>query len=114
MEGEEKIIEEMQAVQYRIHVYLSQKQNLELKLQEIEMAMEELKGSKEGNAYKIVGPIMIKKEKENLIKELENKKNLLELRIKAYEKQIEKLNKRMKELQEKLRGGKGGSKGEGG
>lgn len=114
MEKEEKIVEEMQAIQYRIHVYLSQKQSFELKLQEIEMAMEELRNLKEGNVYKIVGPIMIKKDRENLIKELENKKNLLELRIKAYEKQIERLNSRMKELQEMLRGGKGGSKGKGG
>ncbi len=110
---EERIIEEMQALQYKIHVYLSQKQNLELKLKEIEMAIEELKKEESPNAYKIVGPIMIKRDKDSLLKELEEKKNLLELRIKAYDKQIDKLNSRMKDLQEKLRGGSLGSKGKG-
>ncbi len=105
----EKVIEEMQATQYRIHMYLSQKQSLELKLQEIETAIKELRESKEEFAYKITGPIMIKVGKEDLIKELEEKKNLVELRIKAFEKQIEKLNDRMKELQEKLRGEKSGA-----
>ena len=69
------IKEEMQAIQYKIHMYLSQKQNFELKLQEIETAIEELKKEDVSDVYKVVGPIMIKKSKEELIDELEKKKN---------------------------------------
>jgi len=100
-EEKKKLIEELQLTQYRIHTLLLQKQNFELKLREIEKAMEELKKS-QGKTYKIIGPVMVEREKEKLLKDLEETKEIIEIRIKAFEKEIGSLQKRMENLQKRI------------
>ncbi|MEM7826271.1 MAG: prefoldin subunit [Candidatus Aenigmatarchaeota archaeon] len=91
--------EEIQFYQQQLQNILIQKESLKLQNLEIESALEELKKSKEKDAYKIVGNVMIKKDLNNLIKELEEKKEEIEVRIKSLEKTEERVVEKIKELQ---------------
>jgi prefoldin beta subunit len=88
--NETKKIEELQSTEQNIQNLLLQKQVFQLELVETQTALEELKKS-EGDAFKIVGSLMIKAEKETLEKDLNKKKDLLDLRIKSIEKQEKEL-----------------------
>lgn len=78
-------IREMQMIEQSLQNVLIQKQSFQAQLIELESALEELEKSSEH--YKIVGSIMVKSEKESLKKDLNSKKEMLELRIKNLEKQ---------------------------
>ena len=67
---------------------------------EIEAALEELASSEE--AYKIVGAVMIRTGKEELIKDLASKKEMIEIRIKAIERQESQLRDKATKLQEEV------------
>lgn len=67
---------------------------------ETESALSELEKSKE--AYKIVGNIMVSSTKAQLKKDLESKKEMLELRVKSLEKQEEKIKEKSSKLQEEV------------
>lgn len=75
-----------------------QKQQFQAQLFEIEGALKELASSPV--AYKLIGGVMVKVEKEKLTKELENKKEVLELRVETLEKQESQLRDKAKKLQE--------------
>ena len=83
-ETEEKI-GQLQMMEQNLQNFLMQKQQFQGQLVEIESALRELKDSKD--AYKIVGNIMISSTKEDLEKDLNEKKETIELRIKTLEKQ---------------------------
>ena len=99
-------IQEMQIAEQSIQNLLVQKQVFQLELAETNNALEELKKS-DGDAFKIVGNIMIKSNKADLEKELTRKKDLINLRIKSLEKQEknigELLNKTRSEVMKKLK-----------
>ena len=76
---------------------LFQKQTFQLELGEVTSASEELEASK-GDVFKIVGNVMIKSSKEKLKKELDEKKDLVSLRMKSIEKQEKALQNHVDEL----------------
>jgi prefoldin beta subunit len=82
----ESKIQELQLLEQNLQNILMQKQAFQIELNETDTALEEVKKSKD-EVYKITGNIMIKSSKDSLLKELEEKKKLLELRLKAIEKQ---------------------------
>lgn len=102
-EEDKKFIGQFQAYQQQYQAILIQKENLKLQTLEIEKALEELEASKEKQAYKIAGPIMIKKSKEDLKTELNERKDNFNLRIKTLEKAEERMINKLKEMEPKLR-----------
>ena len=74
-------IARLQLIEQELQSFLMQKQNFQAQLMEIESALKELDTSDE--AYKIVGNIMIKSKKDDLVKDLKSKKEMVELRIKT-------------------------------
>lgn len=95
-ETEEKI-GQLSMIDQTLQNLLVQKQTFQVQLMEIESALEELKTTK--SAYKIVGNIMVASEKQDLEKDLNQKKEMVELRIKTLEKQ----EKSVKEKASKMR-----------
>lgn len=95
-ETEEKI-REMQLIEQNLQSLLLQKQAFQLELNETENAAEALASSK-GEAYKIVGQVMLKSSKPDLEKDLEEKKHLLNLRLKSIEKQEAELRASLERL----------------
>ncbi len=76
-----------------------------MKLQnlEIEHALEELETSKVKEAYKITGPIMIKKGSTKLKTDLKEKKDNFDLRIKTLERAEDRITQKLKEMEPRLR-----------
>jgi prefoldin beta subunit len=83
-----------------------QKQNMQIQLAEIENSVKELEQSKE-KAYKVIGPIMIEQPTADVLKDLQEKKELLTFRIEGAEKKEKKLKEDFttlqKEVMEKLK-----------
>jgi len=97
-------IEELQITEQALQNFAMQKQIFQLELLETNSALEELNNLKTDEVYKVVGSIMIKTNKDNQIKELKKKSDILELRLKSIEKQEEELkNKVLKARSEYLK-----------
>lgn len=100
-DSQEKIAN-LQIMEQKLQGFIMQKQNFQSQLLEIENALHESQGSDE--VYKIVGQIVVKSEKKDLVKELEDKKKLLDSKIKEIEKQEEKIRGEIAPLQEEVMG----------
>jgi prefoldin beta subunit len=98
--GAEQKISQLQMFEQGLQSFLQQKQQFQSQMMEIESALEELTGAKE--AYKIVGNIMVRTDGDELQKDLSSKKEMLEIRIKAIEKQETQLKDKAKKLQEEV------------
>lgn len=79
-----------------------QKQQFQVQLIETDAALKELETTKK--AYKIVGNIMVVSDKDSLRKELEEKKELVSLRIGAIEKQESQLREKAMALKSEVMG----------
>ena len=99
-ETSEQKIQELQMIEQRIHNLLMQKQQFQSQLLETETALKELESSKE--AFKIIGNIMVKTKKEDMMKDLKEKKGMYQLRIKAIEKQETDIKEKAKTMQEEV------------
>jgi prefoldin beta subunit len=94
-------IREIQALEQNIQSLLMQKQAFQLELNETENALSEIKDSKE-DIFKLVSSIMIKTDKSKVIKDLEQRKELLSLRLKSIEKQESHFSEHLQELRDEV------------
>ena len=93
----------LQQMQQTLQSVASQKQQLELELNETDKALSELdRSTDETPVYKSVGSILVKSNKQTLIGELKERKDLLTTRVTVLGKQEERTRERLKEMQEKL------------
>jgi len=90
-------------LQQNLQAILLQKQQVEMELSEIDKALEELKKASPGDiVYKSVGNLLIKSDRDGLIKELEERKELANTRIMVLSKQESRVRENVKELQDKI------------
>lgn len=90
-------------LQQNLQSVLVQKQQLDLELAETEKALEELsKASSTDAVYKYIGNLLIKVDKDTLIKELQEKKELAQTRSTVLAKQEARFRESLKELQLKI------------
>ncbi len=93
----------LQQLQQTLQSVLTQKQHLELELNEVEQALSELeKLTDTAVIYKSIGSLLVKSEKANVTTELTERKDLLKTRIDILGKQEERLRSQVKDLQTKL------------
>jgi prefoldin beta subunit len=90
-------VAQLQLLQQNLQNLLVQKQQFQMKLNEIDSALSEIKDAE--NAYKIVGNVMVLRTKEDLTKELTEKKGTIELRVKSIETQEERLKQKTDDIQ---------------
>lgn len=95
-------IQQLSMLEQNLQNTALQKQNFHLQLLEVESALKELESADE--AYKIVANIMVKGDKAELKKELSEKKEMLDIRIKSLEKQESKLREKAGEIQQEVLG----------
>jgi prefoldin beta subunit len=82
---------------------LVQKQQVELELTEIEQALSELqKVADDAIIYRSIGSLLVKTEKARVVADLNERKELLNMRATVLGKQEERLRSQIKELQAKL------------
>ena len=94
-------ITQLQVMEQRLQGLMMQKQQFQTQLMEIENALEETKDYKK-EAFKIIGPIMISADAESIKKELKEKKDTFDLRLKSIDKQENKIKEDAQKLQEKV------------
>lgn len=93
----------LQQRQQTLQSVLAQKQQLELGLTEVEQALSELeKMADDAVIYKSIGSLLVKSERTKVIGELNERKELVNMRIGVLGKQEERLRSQLKELQTKL------------
>ncbi|HZD12800.1 MAG TPA: prefoldin subunit beta [Candidatus Binatus sp.] len=93
----------LQQLQQTLQAVASQKQQLEIEASETEKALAELeKLANETPVYKSVGSLLLRSDRESLLKELKERKELLGTRVTVLGRQEERTKERLKELQEKL------------
>ena len=97
----EKKIEELQLLEHNIQQFLMQKQTFQVELNECLNAIEEVKRS-DGEIYKVIGEVMIKSEKEKTLKDLEEKKRVLEIRVSSIEKQEKLLENKANNIRKEI------------
>jgi len=93
----------LQQLQQTLQGVLTQKQQLELELNEVEQALSELEKLTDAAViYKSIGSLLVKSKKTKVTTELSERKELLNMRINVMGKQEERLRRQVKDLQEKL------------
>ena len=92
--------EELMLSEQRLEQYAYQKRQFHSQLTEAKAALEALRTT--GDAYKIIGNLMVKQTPEGLRKELEEREETLRVRIASIEKQEEKLQERSQELRQAM------------
>lgn len=93
----------LQQLQQTLQVVVTQKQQLEIDLNEAEKALSELeKITDDVPVYKSVGSILLKTDRQGLMSELKEKKELINTRVTVLGKQEERTRERLKELQDRL------------
>lgn len=85
-EQSQRQMQELQMLEHQLQQFLMQRQAFQIELNETLNAVEELKKTND-EVYKIIGEVMLKSDKETLLKELEEKKKLAEMKINSVEKQ---------------------------
>jgi prefoldin beta subunit len=90
----------LQNIEQSMQTIVMQKQTFQAQLIEIESALSEMKDKE--SAYKIVGNIMVSCKKEDLVKELEAKKEKVDLRIQNLEKQEKSLKSKAEQMQKEV------------
>ena len=89
--------------QQNLQAVLAQKQQVELELGETEKALEELKKASDTEAvYKFAGNILVKVKKEDVMKELNEKKELGNTRKMVLAKQETRFRESLNDLQTKI------------
>ena len=103
MKQDNNKIEEMQILEQNLQSMLYQKQAFQMELSETQASKKEIEEAKD-DVFKIVGQLMIKAEKGKVLDDLSSKEKLLELRIKAIEKQENSISERLEVLKEEVLG----------
>ena len=96
----EKKIEQLQLYEQNLQNLLSQRQQFQVQLIEVESALKELETT--DSAYKLVGNIMVSSKKGDLKKELSSKKETMDLRVKTLEKQESQIKEKATKLREEV------------
>ena len=93
----------LQQLQQTLQVVLSQKQQLELELTEVDQAISELEKLDDTTViFKSIGSLLVKAKRPKVSTELTERKELLNTRITVLGKQEERLRTQAKNLQTKL------------
>lgn len=98
----QQMLIELQTFQQQMQTVMMQKESLNIQDMEIGKALEELKNATTEDVYKAVGPILIKSTKKDLDKELTEKKESIDLRLKSLQKQEDRIKDKLKEVQGKF------------
>jgi prefoldin beta subunit len=96
-------VSRLQQLQQNLQAIMMQKQQLEVESVETDRALEELKKAGQDDAvYKNVGSVLVKAKKYEVIKELEEKKELSNTRVMVLGKQETRVKENLKEVENKI------------
>jgi len=93
----EQKINQLQIYEQSLQNIILQRQQIQSQINEMNSAIKGLETSQE--SYRIIGNIMVKTDKQELKKEIEEKKTTSELRIKSLEKQEQSIKEKIQSIQ---------------
>jgi prefoldin beta subunit len=102
MDDNQQMLQSAAILQQQLQNILAQKEAIGIQILEIKKALDELGESKEKEIYKIAGPILIKSQKTDVLKELRERDEMFDVRLKSLEKEEKRIKLRLEELREKL------------
>jgi prefoldin beta subunit len=104
-------INQFRQLQQQLQVVTSQRVQLETRLKEVEVTLEELdKADENAPIYRSIGSLLIRaKDREEVRKELEDQRETLSIRVKTLEKQEKSLAERYERMQQQIAQALGGS-----
>jgi len=95
-------LEQLKVLQSNLEMVVFQKHTLQSQLNEIENALKEIDKMDKEEVYKLVGNLLIKKSKEEVKKELLDRKEVIEIRLESLNKQEEKIREKITKLQAEI------------
>ena len=101
-EDTQKLLEQAQVYQQQIQGLIAQKETMKMQLLEMKKALEELEKSKETEVFKLSGPVLIKEKKAEVEKDLKEKVEGLDVRVKTLQKSEDRIKEKIEELRKKL------------
>ena len=96
-----KRIQELQMFEHNHQALLMQKQTIQMELNEVLNALQEVQKTKDA-VYKVLGGVMVQSDKSAVIKDLEERKKILELKVSAIEKQEKIIDGRISEIRNEI------------
>ncbi len=97
-----ELIMQFQAYQQQSQMITGQKDAMKTQMLEVENSLKELEKGGEREIYKSIGPILIKTTKDEMKKDLTEKKEMIEIRIRTVDAEDRKTREKIKELQAKI------------
>ncbi|AAY79997.1 prefoldin subunit beta [Sulfolobus acidocaldarius] len=93
----------LQQLQEQLNRVIAERSVIDSQLREVNKVLDELKQLPSDTIiYKIVGNLLVKVNKDNVEKELDDQKTILELRSRTYQNQETKLRTQLEEKQKKV------------
>ena len=96
-------VSRLHQIQQNLQAIMMKKQQIEQETSDTDRAIEEIKKIDEDNkVYKRYNTLLIKANRENILKELEEKKDTLDIRMEVVEKQEKRVSDNLKEVENKI------------
>ncbi len=93
----------LQQLQQTLQMIVAQKQQIELELADTDKALEELsKLPDDATVYKSIGAVLVKKDKNSVVKDLTERKELLNVRMSVLTRQEERTREKLQEVQQQI------------
>ena len=102
MDDKNQLLQSAAMLQQQLQNVMSQKEAIGMQVLEIKKAVQELEGTKEKEVFKIAGPILVKSPRTEVLKELRERDETYDLRLKSLEKEEKRVKLKIEELREKL------------
>lgn len=92
--------EEFEELRQRLQAETTQKQTLQLQYNELKRTIEEVEKTQDGSdLFQLSGQILIKKGKAEILKDLKEKSEIIDFRLKSSSKSIEELTGKLQSMQ---------------
>ncbi len=100
--NQEDMLNSVAMQQQQLQGIMTQREATGLQIMEIKKALEELGKTKEKEVYKVAGPILVKAGKAEVVKDLREREESLEVRLKTLEKEEKRIKIRIDDIKEQL------------
>jgi len=97
IDSQREAAESYQVAQQQLQLIMLQKQQMKMQSEEIDHALKEVEKAK-GDVFRIVGPVLMQSSKDEIVKDLQEKKSNFESRVEILTKQEDRLKKNLADI----------------
>ena len=95
-------VSRLHQIQQNLQAIMMKKQQIEQETSETDRVIEEIKKIDEDKVYKRYNTLLVKAKREDILKELKEKKYVLNIRMEVIEKQEKRVSDNLKEVENKI------------